>query len=701
MPAAFKLFLFSSPEVILIRKYTLWISFFCLLAYLPFLNKGVSNDDLVFLDYAKRLTKNPAVCAVSDYLFLGQNLKDLVVFESTHPPLVPYVLRVALFLFGENLVALHLVMGVFLWLSALSLAWLIGCYTKHSPYLALAICLGPLFLPNATSLMTDVALFACWFAAIACWERVFRCAPLFWGRWQLLACLFSCAAFFTAYQGLGLLFILLLMGVMRGRSLHALGWCLLCLAPFAAWILAVWVNYDILPFFSPPRSEVSIANEIEKGLVLSNILLKARALLFYVGAGLVFLLPLLAWRKSRGGLFLGCAGWGLAISAYLFPLQGFWFSVYACLLAACGLLSLVVVCDALWRAWRGSGEDRRVGSVLLACIAGFSLFQILLASFAAPRYSLILVAALFILALRALDPAACPRQSWFLKCSLLASVALGLLVAYAEQEYADAQRIERLVLPEGALYFAGEKGLKYNGEKAGFRYFLPEHSEQVHHLLVPQEIDHLSIPRALLANAELLETFIIESSLPIRVMNRAAQAGFYIHNRGMIPFVFSSLPIETFSLYRLFHPGHPWWREREYKSKPAGAILPDAPIFEDFTCLADGLTSFRLMLATYNRVNHSSLVISLFTLDSLDNPAEEVFRQVLDAATLVDNSWLQVDFAPLASKGQRYRMMLHSPDASPSTAVTIWSNSNGAGSFHRGKSVIGGALAFESLCAPK
>lgn len=146
-----------------------FLTLIALLCYLPFLDKGPSNDDLVFLDYATRLTLNPTVCEVGDYMWLGHLLEDLVVFESTHPPLVPYVIRVVTHLFGHSLPLLHLAFFGFLCLATLSVGDLIRRYSGLSPLLALGVTLGPMVLPNATSLMTDTALLAFWFGAMAAW----------------------------------------------------------------------------------------------------------------------------------------------------------------------------------------------------------------------------------------------------------------------------------------------------------------------------------------------------------------------------------------------------------------------------------------------------------------------------------------------------------------------------------------------------
>ena len=95
-------------EGILNKKTCLILIGLCAAAYLPFITKGVTYDDFVFLDYAERLTANPTRCVVGDYIWQGFLLEDLVVFESTHPPFIPYWIKAVKKFFGNNLIILHL-----------------------------------------------------------------------------------------------------------------------------------------------------------------------------------------------------------------------------------------------------------------------------------------------------------------------------------------------------------------------------------------------------------------------------------------------------------------------------------------------------------------------------------------------------------------------------------------------------------------
>ena len=183
------------------------------LCYLPFLNKGVTYDNIIFLKYTQRLTFNPARCEVSDYLFQGMMLKDFVVFESTHPPLIPMWIKLWTAVLGDNAVLLQLRFLPFLWLACFGFGDLVQRLTGHSPLFAAGVILGPLFFPSASTLMADVPLFAFFTAALACWSRALERDRL--GIWDMFTALSAFCACFTAYQGLGLIPLLLIMGFVR------------------------------------------------------------------------------------------------------------------------------------------------------------------------------------------------------------------------------------------------------------------------------------------------------------------------------------------------------------------------------------------------------------------------------------------------------------------------------------------------------
>ncbi|CAM2067143.1 hypothetical protein SCOR_17320 [Sulfidibacter corallicola] len=693
------------------RHVSLWsvaaLMLVCTAIYVPFTDKGPTNDDLIYLDYADRLTLNPARCQVSDYVFQGRVLENFVVFESTHPPLVPYYIRVVRHLVGRDLVHLHLAFLPFLWLATLGLAGLIRHYTDHPPWVALALTLGPMFLPNAATLMTDVPLFAFWVGGLWYWERTLARTGASATR-NLIPCLiFTFAAVFTAYQGFGLLALI----AVRGWSKRRMGEVLIVFActvvPMVIWLSMVYYYHGIVPYFAAPRDELSIATEVHKGLDATNMWIKARVMVLYGGAAIGLFAPL-ALRLAAGGRFfyplMACLGWAWVLLLNLqndtgwFP--GFW---------AWGLMGLgLALLPSLFHAVRslfGIDEEGSIWLVLLAWFAGLALFQIGLAAFASPRYNLLLFAALLLMVLRATPPRFAAVTVWTLISTGIA-VGLGWMVARVEFDFSRAQRVADLELPvaPGEIHFVGEMGVRHYGEQAGMIYLQVDQTDDVRYLLVPRLTDHIQVPESLLARAEIAGRYEVPSRWPLRLHAPDHHTSYYLHARGILPFSFVPGPgtMEAYTLFKVYHQIMPAWVVGpESRIEPAGPILPESPIVTEFDCPKDGLTRVRLNLATYNRINTSTLRVAISELGLAEAEESLLWSVDLDAAQIRDNSWLTLDLEPLASAGKRLRLALSSPDATPANAVTIWVNRAGAGGYRYGETVQAGQLGLSMFCFPR
>lgn len=681
------------------RRRAAVMALICCLAYLPFLDKGITYDDVVYLDYAERLSFNPVRCQVDDYVFQGAVLDDFVVFESTHPPLVPYYLKLVQQLVGDNLLLLHLAFLPFLILATLALGELVQRLTGRSPFLALGLTLGPLLFPAATWLMTDMPLVAFWCLAVVAMLRLFnRDADTSPWPAMLLVALLILAAVFTAYQGLGLLALLGLFAWRRGQWRPALIVSALVGVPFVLWLLLVYQAYGIFPYFAPPRETLSIATEVHKGLAWDNMWLKARLVVVYSGAGLFFyaLVGLVReWRQAP--LWLG---WGGVLAFALFPEMTPWGRFYPWLLAAAGLYLLACAAYQCLQL-RQASTSATHNALLLLWLVGFAGFQVGLAAFAAPRYILLMIVPLWLLFLKWLprDPTVHLR----LVFATAATVGLGLLVGFADKDYAHAQQLQHVdgLDAYGSLYVAGEKGVRYSAEQLGHHYYYPGIDEDVTYLLVTNEVDRIPISKSLFDHAEEVTQFPRPASLPLRVMSRSNQAGFYIHTRGLLPFTWGSGPLENYVLYRVFHElTVDYLGSETVDNKASGYILPETPVTQDFTSARDGLSRIGFYLATSNRVNHSTLGIRLHRLNDNGEIAATVFETTLDAATLKDNNWEWFDFPPQASAGHTYRAELWTPDATPGTAIQVWTNAAAEGQYRYGQAVRSGLLGFRAFRGP-
>ncbi|CAM2007332.1 hypothetical protein [Acanthopleuribacter pedis] len=681
------------------------IIFICLVAYAPLADTGILNDDRVFLDYAARLTWNPARSEVADYVFHGQVLRDFVVFESTHPPLIPYYLRLLQTAlgpqWGDHLFFMHLAFAPFLILAALGCAGLIRRTTEQPGWLALALVLGPLFLPNAVTLMADVPLFAFWVGGLWFWERAMDRSGRAAVVQYTLALFCAWCAVFTAYQGLGLLVLMALRGVGRGRVGETLVLTIAVLAPFVLWLGQVYYNHGIFPYFAPPREALSITTEVNKGLVLENIWAKTRVMVLYLGAALGFFAPFsTAFRGQDGPAYplLACLGWGWVL---VLPFVGVGFPGWLpWLFTALGLAFVALIPRAL----KELATDREYALwwfTLLVWAGGMAMFQMFLAAFASPRYNLLLLGATFLALLKTLP--AVPAIRGGLLLATLLSVVLGWTTAQSERTFSHAQDLSRLPLPEdpSQIHVVGEMGVRFTGERLGMTYLQKGEEQKVRRLLIPHRTDRIAVDPSLMERAELVQSFEIENPWPIQLRDETTHTNFYVHARGILPYRFGRGIAERYDLYRVYQPVLPPWQPEASALRPLGPITADAPFAMNFMTAHDGLTRLRINLATYNRINRSTLIVTIEDDNGPDEQARPLWRQTVDAATLQDNAWLQLDFEPLASARRPLRLTLTSPDAAVDSAVTLWVDGGNSFDFNYAGVPQAGRPAVELFCLPR
>jgi len=667
----------------------------CLAVFLLFLAKPPNNDDLVFIEYARMLAFPPLATQPADYLFHGMVLKDFVVFESSHPPLVPFLFKAVTWVLGEKIWALHLVLAPLLPLGLLALADLIRRHTGQSPWWAATLLLGPICLPQATSLMTDFPLLCFLLLAWAAWERHLAGGSL---AWLLLSLLAANACFFTAYQGLALLPILLLRGWSERRFLRSLLLLLLAVLPFFLFLLLVYRQYDILPFLSEPRAELSIRGEVLKGM--QQVGQKGAALLLYCSAALFA--PLIVWlacqpaRPAR--LMLWAAlGWASFLTLCHGPgPHPLWMFFLFATGAIC--LPVLVASCAKQREHDLPNGSRLAWWNLFLC---FLAFQLLIAPFASPRYTMPLLVALLVLLLASL-----PRlPSWITALSALPTLALGFLVAWADQEHARAQDLGRLnwPVPPGPVHFLGEMGIKYSAERLGLHYLHPQVESQVQWLLHGEGLDHAPVSPELLALCQGVWSQSVNSSFPLRIEDPSEGISLFLHPRGMLPYGPGRASLVRFTLSRCFQPLLPAWDSLSPDNSPpslvpAGPILPGAPLSWEFQC-ERAPARLDLYFATYARKNHSTVQLELFALADQQPPRSLAFFS-LPATEIADNAYHSFYLEDSGTGGGRFRLVLSSSDAQEDQAITLWINAARQQEYRLGEAVFTGTPGIRAYSAP-
>lgn len=125
------------------------------------LTKSIHIDDTAYLEIVRHIVHAPLhpMSGFINWYESPQPIRTLL-----HPPLIPYLYALALFLFGESEIILHLVFSLFT-LIAMVFFYLLAKFIQ--PQFALLLtamfALGPAFLPSQ-NLMTDVPMVALWIA---------------------------------------------------------------------------------------------------------------------------------------------------------------------------------------------------------------------------------------------------------------------------------------------------------------------------------------------------------------------------------------------------------------------------------------------------------------------------------------------------------------------------------------------------------
>lgn len=103
---------------------------------------------------------------------------------------------------------------------------------------------------------------------------------------------------------------------------------------------------------------------------------------------------------------------------------------------------------------------------------------------------------------------------------------------------------------------------------------------------------------------------------------------------------------------------------------PVGAITADVRVSQTFHATEADLSEVAIMLATYGRRNHVSLVFSLWS----DPPGGEPIRTITVSPDMIaDNAYQFFQFAPVPdSAGKNFILTLESPSATPENSFTAW-----------------------------
>jgi len=111
--------------------------------------------------------------------------------------------------------------------------------------------------------------------------------------------------------------------------------------------------------------------------------------------------------------------------------------------------------------------------------------------------------------------------------------------------------------------------------------------------------------------------------------------------------------------------------DRQEKSQAiAGELLRGASIGQIIRARVPGLYRVDILLATYRRAIQGPLI---FHLRHLPPNTNDLVTLRLDAAQVLDNTFYQFEFPPLANApGNKFYFLLEAPEAAPNNAITVW-----------------------------
>ncbi len=535
---------------------------FALLMTLPFIFKPVHMDDAGFIKFARARQVNPMEIELRDYTFFGQENE---VFIDTHPPLVSSYLALLIGMDGgESVPFMHLGFLLFPLIAAASMYFLSRFFTRHALPAALLLMATPGVVVMSHGYMSDVPGLSLWLASIALYlyglKR--RSLPL-----MTLCAVTITLGVFTSYQVLSVIPLLLVYAFLR-RELS-----LLAILPFVL-PLSSFFSYDawhvsavgFLPRFSYGVGEP---------LAWYSVVQKGASAMLAIGGALVFSLMMMRVLLARR--------WDFAVYlAFLVPLWVSFlyqylsgrYSAAAALMTVLflplGLLLLYRLYADGWEHIRVGSRDKRIQSAfLLLWLSGVLFYVIILLPYSSVRYLLPAYPPLVLLFVRLVEDrfaGSRRRTENLLMLAVMTTAVIALLVAIADYELASANRdfargeaseIKAEAEARGSqVWFVGEFGFRYYLEELGLRELPKDTLIPAGDMVIQSPLaDPRPFSDELADNVELKQVIGYHGLLPIRVTSYKANAGFYGHFWGLLPYSLASGNVEEYLVYEVVSSG--------------------------------------------------------------------------------------------------------------------------------------------------
>jgi hypothetical protein len=534
-----------------------WILGLQLALVLPFIGQPIHIDDSIYVDIGRNVLKTPWHAHDFPYIFEGRTVADMA--SHSHPPFLGYWIGLLLWLFGDGPllhVKLHLGFLIFPLLFAGGMYRLARRFT-HLPGLATAVAItSPAAVVASHTLMTDYPCLAFSTLGLALYiDGVDQQKPYkTWISGVALA-----VASFCSYPAVLLAGLCWLYAWLKRATVPAALWSPL-IAP--AW-MGVWLTYSSLHFgrfvLGPTMGHV-----VEMGgLAAGRLRHKLLAFLIFLGGTLVLPLPLIrvtmAWLRGKAAILWALMSAGLAqfaAAAYAWPDR----LTLAAFLTLGGWIIAGIPLSLRTTGPENSAAKWRPDTVFLTVWALVTSAQIILTYTAGmARYLLPLLPPVVLLAFlkSSRTSLASLRRSAVLGLSV--GLLLGLTLSAADFEMA---RIHRDIAQNLARVFAGRRqqtrfgaewGLRHYMLEQGFRQFLSTGDDFAggQFIVSPREAIAYAVPQDVASILVPVRHQSWESSIPIRLMNRNAHAGYYSSSWGLLPFAISRGSVEEITVQQV------------------------------------------------------------------------------------------------------------------------------------------------------
>lgn len=529
---------------------------FALLVTLPFVGRPFHMDDATFIELARARQTDALETVLEDYTFFGQENE---YFLDTHPPLVPSFVALVIWISGESEIVMHMAFLIFPIIAALAMYFLARKYTGHALLASLMLVATPGVLVMSHGIMSDVPGLSMWLAAITLY--------IYGLERNSLRLMFICAIAITAglmisYQVLSIIPLLFAYMLLKRKS------SLLAVLPFVL-PLSSFVSYAVWHYFvlgMLPRLSYGVGEP----LAWYSIIQKGSSVFAVIGGAFIFFVLLMRvffFNRQDFTVYLALVipVWVSQLVQYYAGRSSLAAAVLFTLFIPLGILFLYRVFADGWQKLRKDGFNMEAGTLLLLLWLGGVLFYlVVLMPYASVRYMLPAFPPMILLFVGLVEERfGTERMAWnIMVAATLATAGAGIMVAGADYQLATANkrfaenegvRLGRQAESEGKkIWFVGEFGFRYYLEKQGYTELPRDKVIPEGDLIIQSPLaDPRKFSDDMKNRVEIVEKVSYEGPLPLRTVNFNANAGFYGHFWGILPFSVATGEIEEYLIYKV------------------------------------------------------------------------------------------------------------------------------------------------------